>query len=182
LGLQASRIKGELHPWLRARVQFLEDLTTAWGGVFIYLSGYRSPDEQRTLIRDRAFKFSRRPIAGPGCSQHNHFGPDANTLAVDVGITGPIRDDVMAFRDFNDLIDEWARSIGLVTVSRDSGHFQVFPGSEFRSWSVASGFCDPAETARLLQAADVRAARLLEFRISEQEKLDFNISRLFRRT
>lgn len=133
-------IKDELHPWLRIRIQFLEDLVTFYGGVFIYFSGFRTFDEQRALLDEKGI--FGRPVADPGCSQHNHFS-NGEALAVDVGITGPITDELMAFGDFNNAIDEIARAIGLVTVAKDPGHFQVFPGSEFRSWATQSGFCVP---------------------------------------
>lgn len=143
MSLAGSRIKSQLHPWLRIRIEYLEAIVDHFGGVFIYLSGYRTRVEQQRLFDRTIRQLHGRPAAAPGCSQHNHFGPNGQTMAVDIGITGPARYGEMAFGGFNEQIDVWARQMGLVTVPRDTGHFQVFPGSEFRKWAVSSGSCLP---------------------------------------
>lgn len=177
MSLQGSRILKELHPWLRIRIEYLEAIVNHFRGVFIYLSGFRTEAEQIKLMRLSAQRFSSRPVAGPGCSQHNHFGPDGNTLAVDVGIAGPLEFEQVAFTDFNDQIDAWARQIGLTTVRGDSGHFQVFPGREFRTWSVASGFCDPARTLRLEEQFFFRAPEIQFVKDRDAEQLARNLDR-----
>ncbi len=107
-----------------------------WGGGQIYLSGVRSFDQQDILFRQKRV----RPVAAPGCSQHQYgFAVDVSWLpiidfAANIQLTGKQTDDIMI---------DLGRQLGLVTVPGDPGHFQVFPGSEFRTWAVASGFCDP---------------------------------------
>lgn len=122
----------------------MEDVVNYYRGTFIYFSGIRSVQAQARLFRDRGF--FGRPVAEPGCSQHQYG------YAVDVGITGPIIEDRDA-QDFVPSVLALARQVGLFTVSRDPGHFQIFPGSEFRPWASAAGFCpDPSWLSRADQS------------------------------
>lgn len=152
------------------------EVIEAWGGVQIYLSGFRTEAEQIRLMRSLAQVFSNRPVAGPGCSQHQYgyavdvaWGLEREASAL--GHFSP--------KEINALMSDLGRSIGLVTVERDPGHFQIFPGSEFRSWSVSSGFCDPVETARLQQQFAERAGSLFDIRERDRMQLERNITRLF---
>lgn len=176
MGLRESSVLSGLHPWLAIRVRWLGEVIEAWGGVQIYLSGLRTEAEQIRLMRSLAQKFSSRPVAGPGCSQHQYG------YAVDVA-WGLLREQSALGhfnpKEINDLMSDLGRSIGLVTVAQDSGHFQIFPGSEFRSWSVASGFCDPAETNRLRDQFAQRAVDLFDLRERDRLQLERNIGRLF---
>lgn len=176
MGLKESRVLSGIHPWLAVRVKWLGDVIGAWGGVQIYLSGFRTEAEQIRLMRSLAQRFSPRPVAGPGCSQHQYG------YAVDVA-WGLLREESpigeFSPKEINDLMSNLGNSIGLVTVAQDSGHFQIFPGSEFRAWSVASGFCDPVETERLRAQFQVRALDILSVRERDAEQLERNISRLF---
>lgn len=136
MGLKESRVLTGVHPWLAARVRWMGNVIEAWGGVQIYLSGLRTEAEQQVLF-DRT---RRRPVAAPGCSQHQYG------YAVDVA-WGLLREEsplgAYSPKEIAELMGQLARSLQLQTVQNDSGHFQVFPASEFKPWAVASGFCDP---------------------------------------
>ena len=143
MSLKESRALNGVEPWLAVRVQWLGAVIGSVGGVQIYLSGVRDRDEQQILF-DRT---RRRPVAAPGCSQHQYG------YAVDVAWAllreeSPIGE--FSPKEINQLMSDLGRSIGLVTVERDPGHFQIFPGSEFKPWAVDSGFCDPGATPRPL--------------------------------
>lgn len=112
------------------------EVINAWGGVQIYLSGNRTEAEQQRLFDTLRMK----PVAAPGCSQHQY------TYAADVA-WGLLREESALGgynkREIEDLMGAVGRSVGLVTVANDRGHFQIFPGSEFKAWAVSAGFCDP---------------------------------------
>lgn len=178
MGLLKSRVLGGLDPWLRVRIDWMGQVIDAWGGVQIYLSGFRTKAEQERLMRSLAQIFSQRPVAGPGCSQHQYG------YAVDVA-WGLLREESALGhfnpKEINDLMSNLGNSIGLVTVARDSGHFQIFPGSEFKPWAIAAGFCDPVETERLRQQFAERAGSLFDIRERDRIQLERNITRLFRK-
>ena len=136
MSLSESRALSGVEPWLAVRVKWLGEVINAWGGVQIYLSGLRDRAEQQRLF-DRT---RNRPVAAPGCSQHQYG------YAVDVAWAllrefSPLGD--FSPLEINQLMSDLGTQIGLVTVRDDRGHFQIFPGSEFKPWAVASGFCDP---------------------------------------
>lgn len=136
MGLRESRALNGVEPWLAVRVRWLGAVIGAYGGVQIYLSGVRDREAQQILfdrVRDR-------PVAAPGCSQHQYG------YAVDVAWAllreeSPIGE--FSPKEINQLMSALGSQIGLVTVQRDPGHFQIFPGSEFKPWAVSSGFCNP---------------------------------------
>lgn len=143
MSLKESRALNGVDPWLAVRVRFLGQVIEAWGGVQIYLSGVRTDAEQSRLF-DRE---GPRPVAAPGCSQHQYG------YAVDVAWAllrefSPLGH--FSPKEINELMMDIGRRIGLVTVERDPGHFQIFPGSEFKPWAVAAGFCNPTAVPRFL--------------------------------
>ncbi len=112
------------------------DYIALLGGVQIYLSGFRSRSQQEDLF----VTVRNRPVARPGCSQHQYG------FAVDVA-WGLLREESpigqFSPREINSFMSEVGRILGLTAVERDPGHFQIFPGAQFKAWAVASGFCDP---------------------------------------
>ena len=145
MSLQGSRIKSGLDPWLRVRIQYLEDITLFNHGTFLYFSGARSIAEQAEIFESRIFR-PRRPVAQPGCSQHN-VG-----WAVDVGIFGPLETEDFTTDEFTRAVISLGQEIGLVTVARDPGHFQIYPGAEYRAAAESAGICpDPGWIADRLR-------------------------------
>ena len=136
MSLSESRALTNVHPWLAVRIRFLREVIDIWGGGQRYLSGFRTVEQQQSLF----FRPSERPVAAPGCSQHQYgYAVDVSWLPIinfvqNIQLSGKQTDDVMI---------SLGNQIGLITVAGDPGHFQIFPGSEFKAWAVASGFCDP---------------------------------------
>ena len=136
MSLQESQALSGVHPWLAVRIIFMREVIDLWGGGQRYLSGVRTREQQQALF----FRPSERPVAAPGCSQHQYgyavdiFWLPIINFAQNLQLTGKQTDEVMI---------DLGQQLGLVTVRDDTGHFQVFPGSEFKAWAVASGFCDP---------------------------------------
>lgn len=114
----------------------MDEVIKIWGGRQFYHSGVRTAERQRELYDTP----SKRPVAFPGCSQHQFgFAVDVSwfpimNFADNIGMSGPAT---------NRLMEDLGRHIGLVTVANDVGHFQIYPGSTFRPWAIASGFCNP---------------------------------------
>lgn len=136
MSLSQSRALSNVHPWLAERVRFLGQAIDFWGGSQIYLSGTRSREEQQFLFDRRG----RRPVARPGCSQHQYgFAVDLSWLPI-FNFSLNLQ---LTARETADVMIDLGNQVGLVTVANDRGHFQVFPGSEFKTWAVGSGFCDP---------------------------------------
>jgi len=119
-----------------------------YGGQAVYLSGFRTRREQVDLWNaGTGLSGSRRPVAKPGCSQHEYgmavdvtFVPGFKSIGIPPGL--PLSN---VYPEFAESI---ASLVGLQTVSGDRGHFQVFPGTQFGSWAIASGFCDPNPRSR----------------------------------
>lgn len=136
MSLRESQALTGVHPWLAERIRFLGQVIDIWGGRQVYISGFRTKAEQKRLFDST----TTRPVASPGCSQHEYG------YAVDV-LWLPIfnfADNIqLSPRETNRAMQDLGRDLGLITVERDTGHFQVFPGSEFRDWAVRSGFCEP---------------------------------------
>ncbi len=140
MGIERSRILGELHPWLRVRVEWIEQELEYYGAFLLYFSGGRTLQQQRDLWEKRQGWLGRltgRPVAPPGCSQHN-YDP---SLAVDVGVFGEPTDAGVSVRDFWPITKDLAREVGLVTVDGDEGHLAVFPGPAFAQWARSWGYC-----------------------------------------
>jgi len=114
----------------------MADYMEALGGVQIYLSGFRTDAEQQRLFQ----RAGTRPVAAPGCSQHQYG------YAVDLA-WGLLREESpighFSPKEIESFMGEVGRILGLTTVARDPGHFQIFPGADFRNWAVLSGFCVP---------------------------------------
>lgn len=169
MSLKESRALNGVDPWLAVRVQWLGQVIEAWGGVQIYLSGVRTREEQQVLY-DRV---RNRPVAAPGCSQHQYG------YAVDV--TWGLLREFSPLGDFspveiNELMSELGQRIGLVTVQNDRGHFQIFPGAEFRPWAVDAGFCQkfPLPPRPRSQAEEICGIGSLGFtRVARQDAFGF---------
>lgn len=163
MSLQESRILNSVHPWLRERLEWLGEVARISGGDQTLISGSRSTTEQLELYNT----VSERPVAYPGCSQHNYgFAADvkwgffiqSNTAKV-FGIPIPkMPSSVRVFtqQETNSFMESAARHVNLQTVSRDPGHLQIYPGLTFRNWSVGRGFCNPNPPSppRFLKARD----------------------------
>lgn len=109
-----------------------------WGGKQGYLSGVRSMEEQARLFDT----IRGRPVAAPGCSQHQYgFAVDVFWLPI-FSFKFNIQ---MTAKQTADFMRTLGESLGLKTVANDLGHFQIFAGSQFKQWAVASGFCVPRE-------------------------------------
>lgn len=142
MSLSESRALTGVHPWLAVRMRWLARVIDFYGGKQIYISGNRTSEEQEGLFR----RDSRRPVAVPGCSQHEYgFAVDVSWLPITRVSSAGEMDLSLAFQT-PEIMSDFGRLAGLITVSNDLGHFQVFPGSEFREWAVASGLCDPTRT------------------------------------
>ena len=149
MSLSESRALNNVDPWLAIRMRFLGQVIDLWGGGQRYLSGFRTQEQQERLFSRRGV----RPVARPGCSQHQYgFAVDVLWLPIidfaqNIQLTGKQTDELMI---------SLGQQLGLVTVRGDPGHFQVFPGSEFRTWAVASGFCAPRPTSQeLFQQSEI---------------------------
>jgi len=144
MSLSESRALTNVHPALAERIRIMGDYLAALGGVQIYLSGFRTREEQARLF----FRAGIRPVAAPGCSQHQYG------YAVDVA-WGLLREQSpighLSPTQINAGMSEIGRRLGLTTVERDPGHFQIFPGAAFKNWAVASGFCNPNAREDLLR-------------------------------
>jgi len=136
MSLKESQALTNVHPALAERMRFMRQVIDFWGGGQIYLSGFRSIEQQEQLFN----RDTQRPTAAPGCSQHQYG------FAVDV-IWNPIfdfgRNIAIHGKELVEVMSNLGRQLGLTVVANDPGHFQVFPGAQFKAWAVASDFCDP---------------------------------------
>ena len=136
MSLSESRALNGVHPWLAVRVRWLGQVIDIWGGGQIYLSGVRTREQQQQLYDT----VRGRPVAFPGCGQHEYgYAVDVTWLPI-INFAANIQ---LSPLETNRVMDNLGQQIGLVTVANDFGHFQIFPGSEFRPWAVDSGFCPP---------------------------------------
>lgn len=134
-------IKAGLHPYLRERIQWVEDVIEYYGGTAWYSSGLRTRAEQKRLFdKGREFPGSRAVVAVPGCSQHEYgfavdvsFLPGAGAAGLPPGL--PARNIYPEYADY------FASLVGLVSVANDPGHYQIYPGSEFRKLAQDLGAC-----------------------------------------
>lgn len=140
MGLRESRILNEVHPWLRVRLKWLAEVARLLGGGQSLISGVRSSGQQRELWERRG----ARPVAFPGCSQHQYgFAADAVWIPF-VGITSKGRGKVInTSAETQAAMEGFARQAQLTTVSNDPGHLQIYPGAMFRAWAVRRGLCNP---------------------------------------
>lgn len=137
MGLRESRIINSVHPWLGARLKWMEDVARLYGTIQTILSGNRTLEEQLRLYNFQ----STRPAAYPGCSQHNYgFAAD---VTWDPMMTVTSKGRLFDYgRDFTDkTMNNAARHVGLTLVAGDTGHFQAYNGIAFRNWAVSAGQC-----------------------------------------
>jgi hypothetical protein len=139
MGLRDSRIINSVHPWLGARLTWLAQVATILGSTQSLFSGVRSLDEQQRLY-DRQ---SLRPAAFPGCSQHQYgFAADAGYTPITL-ISTKGRPSVSTAKETTSFFNSAARHVGLTLVANDDGHYQIYPGIQFREWAVSRGLCNP---------------------------------------
>jgi len=139
MSLSESQALTNVNPALAERIRYMGALIDYWGGKQGYLSGVRSLDKQRQLFNT----LTDRPVAAPGCSQHQYgFAVDVFWLPI-ISFRFNIQ---MTGRQTNQFMETVGEALGLKTVQNDLGHFQIFPGPQFKAWAVGSGFCDPNDT------------------------------------
>jgi len=138
--LQRNRVLSSLDPWLRIAMEWMEANVEYYGGDFVYVSGFRSTDDQRDLYRAR--RSNPRPVAYPTCSQHEYG------YAVDIGFVagGNPFGDRYQFgfpSQVKQFTEAMAKSLGLTFFESDPGHFQMYPTEEFKHWLNQFGICLP---------------------------------------
>ena len=139
MGLRESRIINTVHPWLGARLRWLGQVAEIIGSRQSLLSGNRTRVEQRKLY-DRP---GTRPVAFPGCSQHQYgFAADAQYLPIIRG-SSKARPAISTAKQTTQFMNSAARHVGLTLVAGDDGHYQIYPGIQFREWAVSRGLCNP---------------------------------------
>jgi len=139
VGLRQSRILQEIHPWLRVRVEWLAEVARIIGSGQTLISGTRTRDEQQILF-DLPLN---RPVAAPGCSQHQYgFAVDATYLP-SFFVTSKGRPQTNPQLETNTFMQDAAHHVNLTTVANDPGHLQVYPGGQFRDWAIGQGLCTP---------------------------------------
>lgn len=139
MGLRESRIINSVHPWLGERLKWLQEVAVAIGSGQTLISGNRTREEQTVLWEGAG----TRPVAAPGCSQHQYgFAADATWIPA-ARISGGGKLKVFSTAETFASMESAARFVNLTTVSGDPGHLQMYPGSQFRQWSVSLGLCIP---------------------------------------
>lgn len=139
MGLRESRIKGEVHPWFGARLQWMEDVAKLYGGRQLLISGNRTEGEQRHLYNQSR----SRPAAYPGCSQHQ-YGLAADAVWQPFqGITSKGKGFTYTQEETDRIMNSAARYASLHLVTNDTGHMQVFNGLQFKEAVVSLGLCNP---------------------------------------
>lgn len=143
MSLRSSRILQEVHPWLRVRLEWLAEVATIIGSGQTLISGNRTRSEQADLFG----RLGSRPVAAPGCSQHQYgFAADATYLP-SVFISSKGRPLLSPIAETNLFMKNAAHHVNLTTVENDPGHVQIYPGAQFRNWAESQGFCDPIQLA-----------------------------------
>lgn len=147
MGLRDTQILNSIHPWLKVRVRWLGEVARLLGGGQSLISGNRTFAQQLTLYSAPG----NRPVAYPGCSQHQYgFAVDATWLPF-AQVTSKGRAVSTSPSETNSIMAGHARRAGLTTVVGDDGHLQIYPGAMFREWAVRSGHCpaNPPPPVRL---------------------------------
>ncbi len=140
MGLREDQIINSVHPYLGVRLRWLSDVALAVGSRMTAFSGNRSLDKQSELYHKGS---GGRPVAFPGCSQHNYG------WAADVGfdlirqITSKGRGKTFTPAETWQFFNSAARHVGLWLVSGDNGHYQIYNNLEFKNWAVIRGSCNP---------------------------------------
>lgn len=139
MGLRESRIINSVHPWLGARLRWLADVANVVGSSQQLISGNRTRAQQQELFE----RVIDRPVARPGCSQHQYgFAADAQYFRA-TGITSKGRGVLASQTETDHFMASAAHHVSLTTVANDPGHLQIYPGAQFKSWAVSRGFCNP---------------------------------------
>jgi len=141
MGLRESRIINEVHPWLGVRLKWLAEVAKIVGSSQILISGNRTKEEQRRLFG----RLGSRPVAAPGCSQHQYgFAADASYLP-SFFVTSKGRAQTDPQIETDQFMQSAAHHVNLTTVTNDPGHLQIYPGAEFRHWAIGRGLCNPIQ-------------------------------------
>ena len=144
MGLRSSRILQDVHPWLRVRLEWLGEVARIIGSGQTLISGNRDTAQQRKLFEGAG----TRPVAAPGCSQHQYgFAADATYLP-SFFVTSKGRPMTNPQIETNEFMKNAAHHVSLTTVAGDPGHVQIYPGNQFRNWAVGRGFCKPIPPPR----------------------------------
>lgn len=153
MGLRESRIINEVHPWFGGRLRWLGQVARLYGGVQLLISGNRTREEQAVLYKNRG----TRPVALPGCSQHQYgYAADAVWQRFAV-VTSKGKAAFYTQAETDRTMNELAAIAGLTTVSGDPGHLQVFNGVAFRTWAVTNGFCSDRAATNMSSYQDCLA-------------------------
>lgn len=140
MGLLDSQVLNSLHPWLRVRLEWMAEVALAVGSIQRLFSGFRTLEQQRYLYDTVS---TGRPVAFPGCSQHNYgFAADGSWDPI-LQITHKGRLRSFTIAETISFMNQVARHVNLTLVAGDNGHFQIYPGLQFKQWAVSMGFCDP---------------------------------------
>ena len=125
-------------------MQWIEQTVNDWGGTVVYVSGYRTRAQQQELWESRQGWLGRltgRPVAPPGCSQHNY----EPSYAVDIRVVPAHGEGGIDVRDWDNFITSLGNYVGVTTVRNDPGHYQMYPGAQFGQWATDSGLCNPGQ-------------------------------------
>ena len=163
MGLRESRIINTVHPWLGDRLRWLGEVAVIVGSVQFLISGNRTLAEQRDLY----FGPGSRPVAFPGCSQHQYgFAADATYFPI-TRVSSKGRPNILPARETTAFFNSAARHVGLTLVAGDDGHYQIYPGIQFREWAVSQGLCNPNPPPRF--------NRLLALEAEQDRRDDSNL-------
>lgn len=174
MSLKDSQALQSVDPWLKVRLEWIKEVYSIVGGEATIISGRRSLANQLNLYNS----ISSRPVAFPGCSQHNYgFAADISfgiiILKNSRGFIPKIPSSVRILSEKESVAfgSSLARHVGLTLVAGDDGHVQMYHGSTFRTWAVDRGLCpsNPPPSARQLllereAAQDARDDSRLFFR------------------
>ncbi len=157
MGLRESRIINEVHPWFGGRLRWLGQVARLYGGIQLLISGNRTRAEQQVLYQNRG----TRPVALPGCSQHQYgYAADAVWQRF-ATVTSKGKAVVFTQAETDWTMRQAAAIAGLTSVSGDPGHLQVFNGVAFRTWAVSQGFCNDRAASIMKSYQDCLAAARL---------------------
>lgn len=178
MGLRESRIINEVHPWLGVRLKWLAEVARIVGSTQVLLSGNRTRQKQQELFVNRG----ARPVATPGCSQHQYgFAADAAYLPI-TQVSSKGRALTIGPTETNRLMESAAHHVNLTTVTNDPGHLQIYPGQMFRNWAIARGLCNPEFDAGFriseVQASNdrYRECLLRALRVTSESKGSIRVS------
>jgi len=176
MGLRDNQIINSVHPWLGIRLKWLGEVARILGGGQSLISGNRTVSQQARLFDENP----GRPVAEPGCSQHQYgFAADATWLPF-VIITSKGRPLLTSQEQTNAIMSGHANRAQLTTVANDAGHVQIYPGAMFRSWASARGLCPDPGWWRMMQNR-IANENLIGFQTELDILLDFATRRFIGR-